>query len=296
MTPRTFLPCVLLVLALVSPPMAVAQDPPAEEKPGAEAEGGAKEGDDEEVKIGPASKEIVKKLLADYRKAVNTKEGGQIRAALEAMQPYDNEAFKAPALKEMKYKASSADKKVVALRARKKNVRKQKYRLKMVFEFEQSVQIAAVTILSRHKDKDVGSALRKLFSNKQVQDDKQALHAHVILAMGSIGYTKLWKEIESEFKRFRNKDVMKAAVRYFGMTKEKRVAKMLCAHIEEPMPGNVNSGTNPPASYWKVRWEAWNNMKDDVVWALEQITGETFTTNKQARDWVGDHANKHGYK
>jgi hypothetical protein len=289
---KTTLTCVLLALVLGLPGAAYAEDPPSKADPAAEKG----DGEDGEAKVGPADQETVRKLLAEYRKAVSTKEGEKVRAALEAFLPYDNPEFKPPALKELRYKATGPDKKVVNAEARKKNVRKQKRRLEMLFEFEQTVQITAVKVLSKYPDKEVQKAFRKAFANKQIRDDKPLLAAAVIEGMGTIGYTKCWSDIESEFKKFRNMHVMKAAVRYFGMTKEKRVAKMLCDHIEEPMPANVNSGSNPPSSYWKVRWEAWNNMKDDVVWALEQITGETFTTNKQARDWISDHAREHGYK
>ena len=73
---------------------------------------------------------------------------------------------------------------------------------------------------------------------------------------------------------------------------------MLTDHIDEPAPGNVNSGTNPPASYWKARWDAWENIKDVVQWALKEITGYEgeFHSSKQARDYIKDHGRELGIR
>jgi hypothetical protein len=288
---RAFPLLILLLLCAALVPTLVAEEENKEE-PRAET---PKE--NEEVVVGPASPERLKELLDVYKDAVVAKNADHVRKALEELLAHDNPPLVDIAIKQLRYKLSSEDRKVVLADARARGVRKPKLRNAMLARKEETVQIVAAQLCANFPgDKKVSSAVAKLFLHKPTREDKPQLASHLIETMGKLGYTKLWKEIESEFRSFRNKEIMRASVRYFGLTKEKRVAKMLCDHIDEPAPGNVNDPNNPPASYWKARWDAWSYMRDDVVIALREITGQTFDTSKQARDWIKDHGRRIGIR
>ena len=57
-------------------------------------------------------------------------------------------------------------------------------------------------------------------------------------------------------------------------------------------PANVDSPTNPPASYGKARWHSWAAWKGKVKDALFAITGQRFSTGKEAKAWLKENARK----
>ncbi|GEM_PF-2062957 len=61
----------------------------------------------------------------------------------------------------------------------------------------------------------------------------------------------------------------------------------LClAHLDPPAPVNVEAADNPPASYWKKRWEAWQAFKPALKKALEALLGRSFDKASEARAWI----------
>jgi hypothetical protein len=48
----------------------------------------------------------------------------------------------------------------------------------------------------------------------------------------------------------------------------------------------VHCPTNPPAEYWKARWEAWQAFKPALVESMQKLLGKEFYTRKQAEEWI----------
>lgn len=72
---------------------------------------------------------------------------------------------------------------------------------------------------------------------------------------------------------------------------------MLAEKLEEPKPARIDDPKNPPASWWKERWEEWNSNLPYVKKALSQIVpGETFDTLSEAQKWAEQHGKEHGVK
>jgi hypothetical protein len=90
--------------------------------------------------------------------------------------------------------------------------------------------------------------------------------------------------------------MLRAAVRYFGVTKEKRAVTFLIALVDEPVPADPNSGTNPPAEYWKARYDSWKPCLPEVVWALKEITGMEFESGRRWKAWYEEEGKKAGMK
>jgi hypothetical protein len=72
---------------------------------------------------------------------------------------------------------------------------------------------------------------------------------------------------------------------YYEHTKDKRLCRLLAEELDEPQPADVNSPTNPPASWWEARWKAWKELKPAVVSALRSITGQEFDKTDEAKRW-----------
>ncbi len=71
---------------------------------------------------------------------------------------------------------------------------------------------------------------------------------------------------------------------------------MLLNHIDEPAPVDVDAASNPPASYWEKRWKAWRLWRDDVKEALYALTGQRFSSGKEARTWIRVNGARQGLK
>jgi len=121
----------------------------------------------------------------------------------------------------------------------------------------------------------------------------------LLVAMGVIGYDReaAKKEAKGYFRRD-TRETHKAATRYMGLVKDKAAFRLLAEKLDAPRAGNVNSPTNPPASWWRERWEEWNSNKKWTRWAISQLVeGESFDTKAEAKDWAkSPEARKHGIK
>lgn len=101
---------------------------------------------------------------------------------------------------------------------------------------------------------------------------------------------KDWKDFKQLFEQYiidrRYPNVQKAIVRMIGDNKELGGLDILVEHIEYPRPAWVDDPNNPPESYWEARYKNWEKWRDDVKESMFKITGERFTTIKQAKEWV----------
>lgn len=86
-----------------------------------------------------------------------------------------------------------------------------------------------------------------------------------------------------------------AICEYVSETNDKRLCRMLAENIENPQPTDVNSPTNPPAAWWKKRWELWKESKAACIETLDDLTGETFKTVEDARKWFEANEKEFGF-
>lgn len=261
--PLRFLLAVLVLLTpLVPAPVYFAQADDVEIKPDSSA----------------ASEAVVKRLQRQYAAAREKKSSSEVITVLDEILAFHNPEFFELAQEALKYKATSDDVKEVRGEASDLGIRKPKEIKAMVSRREEDVQTRAAGILANIGGEEAGPLLHKTFRNKTLRREKPRVCAALIFAMGKIAYVKGEKDIESEFRQFADKEVMKASVRYFGQIKCKRldVVRALCECLEPPEPVDVDTAANPPASYWAARWESWLHIRRDVAWSLKEITGVEF--------------------
>lgn len=147
----------------------------------------------------------------------------------------------------------------------------------------------AVELLAVQPDKQAGRALHKLMRVESLKDDPP-VHAALIRAWSAAGYEpRHWDEIDDEFGRdyaAERVPVQEAILHLVTAHKEKQAVDMLLENLDEPIPVDVDSPTNPPAEYWEKRWKAWKVWREQVKEALFAITGQRFSTSAEARAWI----------
>ena len=159
---------------------------------------------------------------------------------------------------------------------------------------ERDVAVAAIVVVARQsKSKDAaGKALLGLLKIEKRTD----IVCAAIVGMGKLGFDNkaAIKEAQSLFQKD-TKETHKAATRYFGFIKYKPAFRQLAEKLDEPVAKNPNDPNNPPASYWKERWEEWNGNVAHTRWALAQLVeGETFELTSEAKEWAEKHGKEHG--
>lgn len=161
---------------------------------------------------------------------------------------------------------------------------------------ELTVAVAAVVAVARQSTSR-DSAGRTLLGALKTEKRTDVLCA-CFVGMGRLGYDHKTavNEATKYFQRD-TKETHKAATRYFGYIKHKDAFRMLAEKLDEPTPKNPNDPNNPPASYWKERWEEWSSNVPYTRWALAQLVeGETFELTSEAKEWAETEGAKHGIK
>ncbi len=124
-----------------------------------------------------------------------------------------------------------------------------------------------------------------------------AVLAALIRAYSKASYdSKDWKDFKQLFFKYiankRFPKVQQAIVQMAGEHKELGALDMLADSMEGPQPAWVDDPNNPPASYWEARWKNWQVWEKDAKEALFKITGQRFTTIKDAKAWVSKNRRK----
>jgi HEAT repeat protein len=155
--------------------------------------------------------------------------------------------------------------------------------------------VAIEAALACARQRDAAKAGPALHRALQFEKRPDVVCAQLV-ALGKLGYAKAYKDAEKWFRKDTT-ETHKAAVRYFGMIGAKEAFRMLAEKLEEPKPARIDDPKNPPASWWKERWEEWNSNLPYVKKALSQIVpGETFDTLSEAQKWAEQHGKEHGIK
>ena len=90
--------------------------------------------------------------------------------------------------------------------------------------------------------------------------------------------TKSWAQ--------RSKEIQQAVVKAAVLRRDTSTVKWLAPFLDAPRPANVDSPSNPPASYWKRKLERWTFWIDDVHDALADLTDQDFESTSEVRQWL----------
>lgn len=163
--------------------------------------------------------------------------------------------------------------------------------LAKIIERDKSIVIRklAAELIGNQPVKAAGSAIVKLLRSAKVTS-YPVVHAELIRAFSRCGYVpKLWKEIDNEFERYYELErvpLQEALLELIAAHKEKQALPLLLRNLDEPAPTNVDDPSNPPAEYWEARWKSWRVWRAKVKEALFAITGQRFSTAKEAAEWL----------
>ncbi len=178
---------------------------------------------------------------------------------------------------------------------------------KLVADKRFAVAAVAAEALGSQADKTVAPVLMRAVTveNKERGITKDGpLKGAAIESLGRLGVTGGFNDImklaeamlrDPEARQRAAPEVLRGVVRYLGLTKEKRAVSFLIDEVDEPQAGTI-TGTTPPAEYWKARFEIWTRIRPDVVWALKEITGKEFETERRWKGWLETDGKKEGMK
>ncbi len=173
------------------------------------------------------------------------------------------------------------------------------------------IYVKPIAALLKDKNADVAKLAAKALGNQPFPKSTDALLDYAtnpknvaaepeivveaILALGSAGLGKKGYERLSEIFEDADKFVKSAIFQALAAQKEKKAFSFFVDHCDEPQPANPNSGSNPPAAYWKAKFEEWNEYKQYVRRGLKEMTGESLATAKHYVDWAAGPGKKLGF-
>ncbi len=147
----------------------------------------------------------------------------------------------------------------------------------------------AIKMLSDQPEMSAHKTILKLLKKADLTSNPQ-VEAGLITALSRAGYVaKDWPSIKDVFESDYDNEripVHEAVLKLVTEHKESQAIPMLLRNLEEPNPENVEIAENPPTAYWKARWHAWAVWKGQVKDALFTITGQRFSTAKEALSWL----------
>jgi hypothetical protein len=175
------------------------------------------------------------------------------------------------------------------------------------------VRLAAVDQLTRLKHAKVASCLSQALIDPHervraeaarrlgLQDPQRAIRPlrSALLARRNqktpdvlIAVFEAYRQLESspeiqDLKSFDRweKEIQREAIITLRYLRKVKTVEFLADYLDMPQPANVDSPTNPPASYWRGKVERWTYWIADLQETLHELTGETFEEEDQVREW-----------
>ncbi|MFT4542460.1 MAG: hypothetical protein ACI835_004928 [Planctomycetota bacterium] len=302
---KTLLACLLVCSALMTRDSSASTHLPSPRSTTAPPQQGETKLADEAVRT--AKQDELTTLLSSHRKAKKSQDARNLRVAIEAMLAFDNPELLPVACEALTYKLTKVDKAVSKVEADELGLVKRDEIAGLYLARESMVQQSAALLLANFPgEKQATKVLGRAFKNKALREDKPKVYANVIHSLGALGYTKIHKDVASLFRKYKNENITRACVRYFGQvrTRDRSVVRTLCEELQAPAPASVDGASNPPASYWESKWKMWSALRRDVSWALKEITGETFLPTEgdikgdrdRALAWLKKSGAKHGIR
>jgi HEAT repeat protein len=153
-----------------------------------------------------------------------------------------------------------------------------------------TVRKGAADLLGDQPPRQAKPAIVKLLGDSGVRDAPDVT-ATLVGALGRVGYERGrdWAAIDRLFEADYGPDRLALQRAVLALVREQRelgALEMLSRNLDEPAPENVDDASNPPAEYWERRWKAWQAWRPEVKETLFTLTGQQFSTGKEAREWV----------
>lgn len=145
------------------------------------------------------------------------------------------------------------------------------------------VRAEAAVRLSEQDPKLAVAVLRRALLDRERNDKVPAVLVAVLQSYRALA---LSPEL-GDLKRFDNwtKEVQKEAILTLRHLRKMEVLDFLAPLLDDPIPENVDSPTNPPGSYWKDRLERWRHWIGAVQETMDVLTGCTFEDQKAFKEW-----------
>lgn len=219
--------------------------------------------------------------IKEIKSLARKRDPAPLLQALEAMGDVTHEDLAAPLLSLLKHKSAP-----VALRA---------------------ASLLKVQRIEKERDRGkLAKAVWKTGWSGRANDRRyavrgRALRAYAALSGGVVDegqyreVRKVWQRLIGD-PRDAYAPGMVELCRYAREAKDKRMCRLLAEEIDTPLATDVNSPSNPPAAWWERRWKMWRDYHAEAVEALEVITGETFKTTNDAKEWFQSHESRFGFR
>ena len=94
-----------------------------------------------------------------------------------------------------------------------------------------------------------------------------------------------FKELYKSFKKL-GSSAQIAVMESVGKRMDWDGFSFLLEHLDPPQPVWVDDRNNPPASYWKKRWERWAKFKPALKKSLKTLVGKDFNKSKDVLEYI----------
>ena len=158
---------------------------------------------------------------------------------------------------------------------------------------DRNVRLCAIQMLGTQRDDQAVKALAGV-----AKPGKRINPYEVAEAIRSLGYTgydaKSFGNFEKLFYQYKSRDIRQAVVEAVGRQKDPRAFSLLVSVLDQPNPKDPHAADAQPPSYWKSKYDEWITYKDDVIAALEGLSGRKFYNSDVALDWAREHGAEKG--
>jgi len=315
----------LLVTALLAALLGGVAPPLAAQK-GQDA-GTAQDAESSTASVRTANEEELEQLLDEFDAAKKEKSSRALASALERLSAFNNPELLDCARDGFRYKASKSDKddaeaEAEALGMDEKDVIERIVEMRVAEVVEQAAAVCVAIgdedslemLVKTLGDRKIAESIPKvtgiidgLAKHRLASEKADEMVLEILAEIDQHDYAGDNFDYNDPGAQVSGYDYLgryRAAFRYFGHRKTKSLETVLliAKHLHAPAPGFVDSPDNPPADYWRARFETWQRYNRDVVWALKQITGQTWRPGysdedgegEVARQWIVEHAEKLG--
>ncbi len=147
------------------------------------------------------------------------------------------------------------------------------------------IAIHAIHVLEVQPYDSARSALLSFLRNDRIGHD-ETLGREAVRALGKLGYGNAgYAQLRKLFDHTRpviKREILLA----FAANKDKRAFSLLVDTLEEPIPASVDAASNPPAAYWKEKYQLWQLLRIPAQRSLTEISGVTLKDAEAYREWA----------
>lgn len=201
----------------------------------------------------PVSKDVARRAGEEFRKTYNNKDPKIRLAAVDALTSLRHPVVAKCLARAMR----DPEEKVRAAAAARMGLQRSK----------KALQVLTIAYQARHNRKDA------------------VVMAGILEGFRRMRRSPHLKRVDSYFEKA-PKEIQRELIKTLVYHRTPETVMFLGKLLKEPKPVNVDSPTNPPASYWKKKVQAWTYWINDVHDALDHLTGRDFAEPEEVRRWL----------